>query len=233
MDVTSKESWEKFAAEVATPFKPDILINNAGMIHPFKNIIELTDAEVEKTIKTNYLSVVTATRIMIPILQQSATPGYVNVASASALLPVGGQAIYSSTKAALYAMSEVIRQEYMGQGWYVGYVLPGPVKTDLYKNKDSADGELKVKDKLVSNFGISSKAAARIILRRMSLKRGRILVGGISRLMGWTHSAIPGTSIWIMGKIGRMLPLATFKEVFSGEKEIRAKRKAQKKELKN
>ena len=100
MDISSRENWEAFAAGAATEFKPDILINNAGMIHPFANICDLSDRDVERTVNTNYLSHIYAARTMIPVLEKSAYPGYVNIASASALLPVAGQSIYSSTKAA-------------------------------------------------------------------------------------------------------------------------------------
>ena len=234
MDISKKENWEEFASTVAADFAPDIMINNAGMIHPFANICALTDSEVEKTINTNYISLVHAARTMIPVLQKSATPGYVNVSSASALLPVAGESIYSSTKAAAYALSEVIRQEYQGQGWYVGYVLPGPVKTDIYGNKEhgGADQRAKVADNLIANVGLSSEAAARIIVRRISHKRHRIIVGGIARLMGWFHAITPGAGIGFCGKLMRIVPLNTFKGIFAGEKEILAKRKARRKALK-
>lgn len=231
MDISKKENWVAFAEGVAKEFKPDILINNAGMIHPFSNIADLTDAEVEKTINTNYISLVHAARTMIPLLSESATPGYVNVCSASALLPVAGESIYSSTKAAAYALSEVIRQEYQGRGWYVGYVLPGPVKTDLYaaKEADGKEQRAKTNDKLIANVGQKASTAAKIIVRRMGWKRHRIILGTIGRLMGWFHAITPGAGCGMAGSLMRVLPLQSFKGIFNGEKEEKARRKAMKK----
>lgn len=233
MDVTSKDEWLKFASGAASEFEPDILINNAGIIHPFKNVIDLTEEEIDRTIKTNYISIVLATRAMIPVLQRSRTPGLLNISSASALLPVAGESIYSSTKAAAYAFSEAVRQEYRRQGWYVGYVLPGPVKTDLYASKDKGgENSEKVKDKIITQVGMTSERAAKIIARRMNFKSKRILVGGIAWLMGFCHSLFPSSTISITGRLIRALPLDTFKGVFEGDEAIRQVRKAQRKAYK-
>ena len=234
MDISSRENWEAFAAGAATEFKPDILINNAGMIHPFANICDLSDRDVERTVNTNYLSHIYAARTMIPVLEKSAYPGYVNIASASALLPVAGQSIYSSTKAAVYAMSECIRQEYEGEGWYVGYVLPGPVKTDLYNAKasDGAEAKAKVKDGLITKIGQTAPHAAKVICRCMARRQSRIVLGAVAHLMGFGHQLFPRTVPSMASKPMSVLPLQSFKDIFKNTKANKAARKAQRKALK-
>ena len=224
------------AVEAAIASLPpvDVLINNAGMIHPFANICDLSDRDVERTVNTNYVSHIYAARTMIPVLEKSAYPGYVNIASASALLPVAGQSIYSSTKAAVYAMSECIRQEYEGEGWYVGYVLPGPVKADLYNAKasDGAEAKAKVKDGLITKIGQTAPHAAKVICRCMARRQSRIVLGAVAHLMGFGHQLFPRTVPSMASKLMSVLPLQSFKDIFKNTKANKAARKAQRKALK-
>ncbi|MEG1613658.1 MAG: SDR family NAD(P)-dependent oxidoreductase [Clostridia bacterium] len=234
MDVGSKEAWQEFAeSDLVSFFSPDILINNAGIIHPFIRFLDLDEKEMERVINTNYLSLIYACRAMLPILEQSAHPALINVSSASALLPVAGASIYSSTKSAAYSLTDVLREELMGSGYYVACVLPGPVKTDLY-SPHSGDGQSsKVADKdLFANAGISSSRAAKIILRKMSHRKNVITVGGIAKGMGWFKNYLPDSSIDITGAMLRALPIKTFQGLFINENVIRKERRRKHKQAK-
>lgn len=76
--------------------------------------------------------------------------GYIcNVASASAILPVGGESIYSATKGGVWALTECLAQELRGFGIGVSCVMPGPVKTDIYKARESEGEKSDKADSLV------------------------------------------------------------------------------------
>lgn len=231
MDVGDKDAWKEFAeSDLVKEFKPDVLINNAGIIHPFIKFGDLEDKEIDRVITTNYLSLIYSCRAMIPVLNQSATPALINVSSASALLPVAGASVYSSTKSAAYSLTDVLREELMGSGFYVAVVLPGPVKTDLYNAHPGDAGETKVADKdLFANAGISAQHAARIIVRKMSRRKNYIVVGGIAKGMVWFRNVMPEDSIHITGKMLRALPVKTFQGLFVNEKLEKKRRKLKRK----
>ena len=150
------------------------------------------------------------------------------------LLLAHGIQILGSTKAAVYAMSECIRQEYEGEGWYVGYVLPGPVKTDLYNAKasDGAEAKAKVKDGLITKIGQTAPHAAKVICRCMARRQSRIVLGAVAHLMGFGHQLFPRTVPSMASKLMSVLPLQSFKDIFKNTKANKAARKAQRKALK-
>lgn len=227
MDVGDEQAWKNFASsDTVGEFKPDILINNAGIIHPFIRFIDLEDSEIQRVIRTNYLSLIYSCRTMIPVLDKSTVPTLINISSASALLPVAGASIYSSTKSAAYSLTDVLREELMGSGFYVACVLPGPVKTDLYNSHPGdASGEKVADKKLFASAGISANRAASIIIRKFSHHKNYITVGGIAKGMGWFRNYMPDSSIGITGGMLRVLPIKTFQALFEDEKLVKKSRK--------
>ena len=223
MDISTRENWDKIVEKLnEVGFAPDMLINNAGIIHPFIPFDVLSDKEVDRVISTNYLSIVYSMRAMYPLLKQSPKRAIVNVCSASAYLPCAGASVYSSSKSAALSFTEVVKEELQGKGFYVASVNPGPVKTDIYKARDNAGEQTaKVKDNMIENFGLTSEAAAKKIVRRIKHCRVRITVGTIAALMSGFYRACPSSSLRITGKIMRMLPLQTYRDLFADEKKAK------------
>lgn len=221
MDVGKASAWEEFSkSELVNDFCPDILINNAGIIHPFVKFMDLSDDEINRVITTNYLSLIYSCRAMIPILSKSKTPALINVSSASALLPVAGASVYSSTKSAAYSLTDVLREELIGR-FYVAAVLPGPVKTNLYEAKnEKGEGKAKVADqKLFESAGITAEKAARKIIRKIRRRKSRIVIGGTAHGMGLFYNLLPESSIRITGKMMRSLPIKTFQNIFAEDEQ--------------
>lgn len=219
MDISTKENWQKILDKVIEiDFKPDVLINNAGVIHPFIKFMDLDEKEMVKVIETNYLSIIYAIKLFKPLLDNSPKRAIINIASASAYLPVAGASVYSSSKSAALSLTEVIKEELMGEGYYVGAVMPGPVKTDLYEVRGSEKHESKVKDNIIHNVGLTSERAAKKIVRRISKCKTRITIGTPAALMSVFYRAMPSASLFILGKLLRVVPLTTYKDLFKNEK---------------
>lgn len=219
MDISTKENWQKIYDKVVEiDFKPDVLINNAGVIHPFIKFMDLDEKELQKVIDTNFMSIIYSIRVMKPLLDKSPKKAIVNIASASAYLPVAGASVYSASKSAALSLTEVIKEELMGEGYYVGAVMPGPVKTDLYEVRGSEKNESKVKDNIIHNVGLSSFSAAKKIVRRISRCKTRITIGGPAALMSGFYRAMPSASLFILGKLLRIVPLNTYRDLFKDEK---------------
>ncbi|MEG1528544.1 MAG: SDR family NAD(P)-dependent oxidoreductase [Clostridia bacterium] len=221
-DISIQQSWQQvYDKLVEINFCPDILINNAGVIHRFAKFRMLNDEIVNNTINTNFLSVVNSTRILLPLLDKSPKRAIINVSSASAYLACPGVSLYAATKSATLAFSEVLHEELSGEGYYVGAVMPGPVKTDLYKPRNKKTVDKLVKDNFITNFGISAQKASKQIISKMRRCRKRMTIGLPAHIMSFFYRLFPSFSIAVVGKVFRAVPLATYKEMFVDEKSKR------------
>jgi 3-oxoacyl-[acyl-carrier protein] reductase len=106
----------------------DILINNAGFTAPAA-IHQISFADFERTMSVNLYSPFT---IVQELLHAGNTFELIlNVASTAGIKGRAGWLTYSSSKAALIAMSEVMREELAMYGTRVVCISPGRCATDL------------------------------------------------------------------------------------------------------
>ncbi len=190
-NISSEQEWLDFAKELdEIGFKTDILINNAGMIQPFGQFDDMTSEQIDKIMKTNLLSVIYGCKAMVPAIKKSQFGGIVNVASASAILPFGGESIYSTTKGGVWGFTESLAQELRGFGVSVSCVMPGPVKTDLYKAREGEEGGNKA-DSFVENIGITAATAGKRIVKAMRKRKQRVITDGVARMMSFGMKLCP------------------------------------------
>lgn len=130
-DVSSYDNWQSFHDWlVENNIKPDVLINNAGVLPRFDRLVNYTKEEIDESINIDFYSAAYSSKIMLPLLMQSETPAIVNVASSAALMALGGTSMYSASKAAVKGLTEAMREELRGEA-YIGLVCPGFTKTDI------------------------------------------------------------------------------------------------------
>ncbi|CAI6094930.1 hypothetical protein V2G26_005020 [Clonostachys chloroleuca] len=142
LDVTSQASIDAAFSEVRDAIAAessgkaphlDILINNAAI---FK-AMPLVDVDLEdgrKIFEANFFGVLAVTQAFLPLLQSTSTgergEGHViNVSSIAATMCPPWQGMYASSKAALLAMSHVMRVEFAPLGISVTVVMSGGVET--------------------------------------------------------------------------------------------------------
>lgn len=110
----------------------DILINNAAHVMIVKLFDKLTDDEFKKQMDVNLYGTVYCTHAVIPIMLQQGRGVIMNFSSPMAKTIVPGAASYITSKAAIYAFSEVLYYELKGRGIHVGVILPGGTRTHLF-----------------------------------------------------------------------------------------------------
>ena len=135
MDVTQPASVQSVHDHVLAEHGPiDILVNNAGIVSggTFENV----PLERHKAIyDVNCLGPVNVTHTLLPELLTRPESHIINIASASALLPLPFAATYASSKWAVLGFSESLREELRLTGQshvHVTSVCPGYIATGMF-----------------------------------------------------------------------------------------------------
>lgn len=132
VDVSDSGAVEKFGTVLLDQHGiPDIVINNAGigMSGPF---FDTTVTDWERIINVNLWGVIHGCRILGGLLIAGGTGGtIVNIASAAAYLPTRALPAYTTTKAAVLALSQCLRGELADAGIGVVTICPGFVHTNI------------------------------------------------------------------------------------------------------
>jgi short-subunit dehydrogenase len=84
----------------------DGLINNAGIIHPFVKLNDLSCEAIVRVVNAIFYGTLYMTKSLLPHLPGEPEAHIVNVSSMGGFVPVPGQTIYGATKAAVKLMTE-------------------------------------------------------------------------------------------------------------------------------
>ena len=114
---------------LATYGKLDILVNNAAEQHPQKNLEDITDAQLERTFKTNIFSMFYLTRAAIPHLKEGST--IINTSSVTAFQGNAELLDYSATKGAITTFTRSLALNLADKKIRVNQIAPGPIWTPL------------------------------------------------------------------------------------------------------
>ena len=135
VDVSKKSNIEGFYEKFKTDFEhADVLINNAGIIQPFKNVTDLDDETIEKVMNINFYGPMNLTRIFLKDLLKRPEAYVVNVSSMGGFFPFPSQTVYGASKAALKIFTEGLYAELLNTHVKVMVVFPGGCATNITKN---------------------------------------------------------------------------------------------------
>ena len=119
----------------------DILVNNAASQVTEPNILDITTAQFDKTLKTNLYALFWITKAAIPHL----TPGsaIVNTTSIQAYEPSQAITDYAMTKAGIVDFTKALSKSMIEKGIRVNAVAPGPFWTPLQSSGGTTEEKLK------------------------------------------------------------------------------------------
>ncbi|MNX30500.1 3-oxoacyl-[acyl-carrier-protein] reductase FabG [compost metagenome] len=132
VDLSKESELQKVADFLSTSWKHvDAVVHNAGslLLKPF---VETTQEDFESIYKVNVFGVANLTRICIPYLQKGSH--VVTISSMGGVqgsLKFAGLAAYSSSKAAVITLSELLAEEYKEQGISFNVLALGAVQTEM------------------------------------------------------------------------------------------------------
>src|SRR4051794_25632323 len=107
----------------------DVLVNNAAYQMTFKSLDEISEAEWDKTFRTNIHSMFYLSKAAVPHMQPGST--IVNTTSINAKSPNPTLLPYATTKGAIANFTAGLAQLLAKQGIRVNCVAPGPIWTPL------------------------------------------------------------------------------------------------------
>jgi len=109
-----------------------VLINCPG--YGLAGSIEDTSTEeAEKIFKTNFFGVMACCRAVLPIMRAQRDGLIINISSVAGFIAIPYQAMYSSSKYALEAMTEALRIEVKPFNIRVSLIAPGDMKTNFVR----------------------------------------------------------------------------------------------------
>jgi NAD(P)-dependent dehydrogenase (short-subunit alcohol dehydrogenase family) len=150
LDVADDESVGAAAAAVDERFgRLDTLVNNAAILYDTSNHgVDVDLAEVRCGLETNLFGAWRMVQAFLPLLRRSEHPRIVNVSSEGGSLASmgGGTPIYSTSKAALNALTRILAAELERDGILVNAICPGWTATDMGGpgGRDIAEGAASV-----------------------------------------------------------------------------------------
>ncbi len=133
-DVSDSASLAAAAELVSQHFgRIDVVCNNAGVLTQGP-LADSRERDWEWLLGVNLLGVVHGIRVFVPHIRAHGEGGHVvNTASIAGLSALPGLGIYTVTKHAVVALSEVLREELAPEGIGVSVLCPGGVRTRIHE----------------------------------------------------------------------------------------------------
>ena len=188
-DMADTQQVQALASQGLQHFgRVDILVNNAGygQMGPLEL---LTPAAAQQQMAVNFHGPLTLAQALIPHMRNQGRGKIINISSLGGRMafPAGG--LYSASKFALEAMSDVLRMELKGFNIQVSVIEPGPVITEFFTVARSKLEEIVPEpektiysealtnvaaiEKQVELLGWSAEKVAQVIIRVLQAKNPR------------------------------------------------------------
>jgi short-subunit dehydrogenase len=136
-DVTRRSEVEQLRDRTISEFGGvDVWVNNAGR-GITRNVLDLSDADVDEMIAVNVKSALYGMQAIVPYFVARERGHLINVSSFLSRVPMATvRSAYNAAKAALNALTANLRMDLAPShpGVHVTLIMPGVVTTDFHKN---------------------------------------------------------------------------------------------------
>ncbi len=210
-DVSLENKWRELADTLKREnIKPDILINNAGILPKFDRFLNYSIDEIRKAMEINFYSCVYSMQALMPLILKSDSAAVVNVASSAALCSLAGTSVYSASKAALKGFTEAVREEHRGE-CYIALICPGFTKTDIFRNQSKSSDKAQKAMDLIST---DCDKMVNNIIRGIWKKRDKMVFGMDAHFMDKGYKILGTKCSLISSKVMKVSGLDMFKSIF-------------------
>ena len=127
-DVSSAESVTALRDALSAGESVDLLVNNAGIGGPVKEITDVEPAEWDEVFGGNVRSVYLMCRAFLPAMYQRGSGDVINIASVTGKRPLTRRTPYAASKMAVLGLTRTVAFEAGPRGVRVNSLSPGPCR---------------------------------------------------------------------------------------------------------
>src|SRR5436190_20326052 len=129
-DVGNESNCRRMIQETVRRFgRLDVVVNNAAEQHPQESLEKITDAQLQRTFRTNIFSYFYFAKAALKHLKKGST--IINTTSVTAYRGSSHLVDYASTKGAIVAFTRSLAKAVVSKDIRVNGVAPGPIWTPL------------------------------------------------------------------------------------------------------
>lgn len=131
IDVREISQWKNAVKESVSRFKTiDILINNAGVIHP-EFADQISTQHIDNQIDVNLKGVIYGSKTAIGLFKNQGSGHLINIASLAGVAPIQGLSIYAATKFAVRGFTLSIVPDLKKLNIHASVICPDLVATNM------------------------------------------------------------------------------------------------------
>jgi 3-oxoacyl-[acyl-carrier protein] reductase len=161
-DVTKKADFVAVIAETVSAFGTlGVLVNNAGVTHIDKPMMEIGEEEFDRIVAINIKGVFLGCQAVVPVFRKQGGGVIINIGSAAGFRPRPGASVYSATKGAVHTLTKGLAGELAADRIRVCAIAPvateTPLLTDFF---DQLPGQ---REKLIANVPLGRLATVQDI----------------------------------------------------------------------
>jgi len=139
VDLHDMDSLNKSIQQTVSTFGTiDVVVNNAGY-GMMGSVEEISETDVRKIFDVNVIAAINVTKMMLPIMRKQKSGYFINMGSVAGFVGAPGWSIYSATKAAIAAFSEVLALDLKEFGIKVTVVEPAGFRTGFLTEESIAN----------------------------------------------------------------------------------------------
>ena len=180
LDLSSSESIDKFLSQVSADI--DIIINNAGILKVGEHN-EFSSDDFHEILQVN---VVAPFKIISGFVEKMKTHSFgriVNISSVWGQKSKKGRTLYSSSKAALDALTRSLAIEFASYNILINSVAPGYIETDMLKQCNTEEELSIIRDTIpMKRFGKKIEIAE--LVRFLSSEDNSYITGQVFTIDG-------------------------------------------------
>jgi len=120
--------------------RADILVNNAAVNLPDRNVVDLTLAEWNRVLAVNLTGAFLCSKAVLPAMIEQRSGKIVNISSIGGRSGAAGRSPYRAAKSALINFTQCLAAEVKRYGIDVNAVCPGGTDTRMLRDIDHARG---------------------------------------------------------------------------------------------
>ena len=144
VDLNNVDSIDKSIEQTLAAFgRIDVVVNNAGY-GMTGTVEEITEQEIRNIFDVNVMAAIHVVKSVLPVMRKQKSGYIINIGSVAGFAGAPGWSVYSATKAALAAFTEVLSLDVKEFGFRVTVVEPSGFRTGFLTKDSLAYTESKI-----------------------------------------------------------------------------------------